>query len=81
MRNSPDDLRQLGYTVAVHNDYRQHGKSRTFWLMTKGNICVKGEGFTDAEALDEIRSQLGINTCGSCLPFDACKCDGTGKRP
>jgi hypothetical protein len=55
----PDDLRALGWSVAVHNDYRLNGVRHTFWLMTKGNECLKGEGITDAEALDRIRDQLG----------------------
>ncbi|MAZ40563.1 hypothetical protein CL654_00390 [bacterium] len=56
--SSPDDLRKDGWTVAVHNDYRLNGKSYTFWLLTKGERCIKGEGKTDKEALDEIREKL-----------------------
>jgi hypothetical protein len=52
---SPDDLRTAGWAVAVHNDYRLSGAPHTFWLLTKGDRCVKGEGRADAEALDEIR--------------------------
>lgn len=54
-RSLPDDLRKQGWSVAVHNDYRLDGYACTFWLLTKGDRCVKGEGRTDAEALDEIR--------------------------
>lgn len=56
----PDDLRAKGWTVAVHNDYEQGGERFTFWLMTKkgSNIALKGEGKTDAEALDQIREQI-----------------------
>lgn len=32
--NSPDDLRKLGYSVAVHKDYKMHGIDSTFWLFT-----------------------------------------------
>jgi hypothetical protein len=46
--------------VAVHNDYRLNGELHTFWLFTKDDRAVKGEGKTDAEALaivaDAIRS-------------------------
>jgi len=56
--SSPDDLRRRGWRVAVHNDYRQHGQHWTFWLFTRGSTCVKGEGRTDAEALDSVRRQL-----------------------
>lgn len=55
---SPDDIRAKGWMVAVHNDYRLAGRLMTFWLFTKDGRCVKGEGNTDAEALDEVRGQL-----------------------
>ena len=44
--------------MAVHNDYRLDGVPHTFWLLTKGDRCVKGEGRTDKEALDSIRRTL-----------------------
>jgi hypothetical protein len=69
----PDDIRALGWTVAVHNDYRLNGEPHTFWLFTKPNptftpgnpfggydCCVKGEGKTDAEALNAVRERLDI---------------------
>jgi hypothetical protein len=59
LRSRPDDLRTLGWTVAVHNDYRQDGMPHTFWLLTKDGRAVKGEGRTDAEALDQIRKDIG----------------------
>jgi hypothetical protein len=46
-----DKLRADGWVVAVHNDYRQNGEAHTFWLLTKGNRFIKGEGRTDPEAL------------------------------
>lgn len=55
----PNDLRALGWSVAVHNDYRQDGAARTFWLLT--HPCgrwAKGEGRTDAEALDQCRAAI-----------------------
>ena len=55
---SPDDLRALGWAVAIHNDYRQNGEPHTFWLFTKGERNVKGEGRTDMEALNEVRATL-----------------------
>lgn len=61
IRSTATDLREAGLTVAVHNDYRQDGEPRTFWLMTavhKGQmIALKGEGKSDEEALDLIRGQ------------------------
>ena len=57
-RSLPDDLRALGWTVAVHNDYRQNGFAHTFWLLTKGGRCVKGEGLKDAHALNCIRERI-----------------------
>lgn len=67
-RSIPDDIRAAGWTVAIHNDYRQDGFSHTFWLFTmKAEIpgngdgwYVMGEGRTDAEALDVVRDKLGI---------------------
>lgn len=55
--DSPNDLRAVGWSVAVHNDYRLNGVAHTFWLMTRGEIALKGEGRTDAEALNQIRAR------------------------
>ena len=55
---SPDDLRKLGFAVAVHNDYRLGGEPHTFWLLVKNGRAFKGEGRTDAEALRKIRELL-----------------------
>lgn len=46
-----DQLRADGWSVAVHNDYRQDGQAYTFWLFTRNGRAVKGEGKTDADAL------------------------------
>lgn len=52
-------LRGAGWSVAVHNDYKLEGKSRTFWLLTHpSGQWAKGEGDTDVEALVEIMGQL-----------------------
>lgn len=54
----PDDLRKRGWSVAVHNDYFIDGERYTFWLFTndlQAGACAKGEGRTDAEALDQVR--------------------------
>jgi len=56
--SNPDDIRKKGWAVAVHNDYRLKGKNYTFWLFTKRNRCVKGEGKTDTEALNAVRKAL-----------------------
>lgn len=48
------ELRAAGWSVAVHNDYRQDGASMTFWLLTyPDGRWVKGEGATDASALEQ----------------------------
>lgn len=45
-------LRQVGWSVAVHNDYRLNGEPMTFWLLTHpSGRWVKGEGNTDEMAL------------------------------
>lgn len=51
-------LEALGWMVAAHNDYRQDGQQRTFWLFTRGERAAKGEGATDAEALNQVRALL-----------------------
>jgi hypothetical protein len=48
-------FRRDGWRVAVHNDYMQDGQLRTFWLLTFGNWCVRGEGPTDYAALQICR--------------------------
>lgn len=53
------ELRKAGWSVAVHNDYRQDGESKTFWLFTRGSQCAKGEGRTDSEAIDEVEQAIG----------------------
>ena len=57
MKSSAEMLRLLrsnGWSVAIHNDYRQDGERRTFWLFTHGGdrgLYVKGEASTDEAAL------------------------------
>jgi hypothetical protein len=53
-----ETLRERGWSVAVHNDYRLNGERFTFWLLTRGDRCVKGEGRTDAEAFEQIAAAL-----------------------
>ena len=57
----PDDIREAGWMVAAHNDYRLHGEVWTFWLFTRDGRAVKGEGHTDVLALNDIRAQLGMS--------------------
>jgi hypothetical protein len=61
-----DDIRALGWSVAVHNDYRQNGKSFTFWLVTHPDgRWHKGEGQTDSAALDQIRAAISSGMRGA----------------
>ena len=71
-----DDLRIRGWMVAVHNDYKLRGRFYTFWLFTKGDVCVKGEGSTDTIALDIIvRKVLSLeNESGTKPGAQAVKC-------
>lgn len=73
--NSPDDIRALGWTVAIHNDYRQSGERHTFWLFTKGDRAIKGEGVTDADALNKVRAVLA-----AALDMTAERCDEISRR-
>lgn len=63
-----DEFRERGWSVAVHNDYRQHGAPMTFWLFTKGDLAAKGEGMTDAIALAGVLCEIE-------------RLDGAGKKP
>lgn len=56
--SKPDDIRAQGWSVAVHNDYRLDGMNHTFWLFTKDGRAIKGEGLSDQEALNQVRTQL-----------------------
>jgi hypothetical protein len=56
--SSPQDIRERGWVVAVHNDYKIDGAPHTFWLFTKDGRAVKGEGLTDADALDLVRQEI-----------------------
>ena len=73
MRPSPSgddvdlsDLREAGWRVAVHNDYRLHGKDCTFWLFTHPDgRWVKGEGATDWQALRAARAAIAAKPAPS----------------
>jgi hypothetical protein len=46
-------LREDGWVVAVHNDYRMNGVPMTFWLFTRDDRrWIKGEGRDDRAALE-----------------------------
>lgn len=53
-------MRDEGWMVAVHNDYRLDGEAYTFWLFTnfRNKTFVQGEARTDEEALQNIRIEL-----------------------
>lgn len=51
-------LRNMGWRVAVHNDYNQGGEFHTFWLFTHtSGRFVKGEGKSDHEAVSRAATQ------------------------
>ena len=64
-----DTLRAQGWSVAVHNDYRQNDVAHTFWLFTKEGRAVKGEGQTDDEALAEVQRRINEWLCLCGDPF------------
>lgn len=53
-------IRRLGWTVAVHNDYRLDGRNHTYWLFTKGEQCRQAECPVEdeAKALSALRKRL-----------------------
>lgn len=52
------ELREGGWRVAVHNDFMLKGELHTFWLLTYGNWCVKGEAKDDYTALRIVRVEV-----------------------
>ena len=57
-----DALRNGGYMVAVHNDYKQDGRFMTFWLFTSNydDTYIKAEAPTDQQALNECLAFAGL---------------------
>lgn len=58
-----EELRNLGWMVAIHNDYWQDGKYYTFWLMTnRSGLYFKGESSMehggDIGALNQIKNAI-----------------------
>lgn len=54
-----ETIRNLGWMVAVHNDYTTDGTFHTFWLFTNSDgMYVKGEGQTDDQALQKCLDQI-----------------------
>lgn len=51
-------IRARGWAVGVHNDYRSNGVPSTFWMFTKGDFCVRGEGPNDEIALAIVRREI-----------------------
>src|ERR1700743_2565625 len=53
-------IRGLGWSVAVHNDYRLDGRHHPFWLFPKGDPCAQTECPTGDEplALHALRTRL-----------------------
>jgi len=74
--SSPDDIREKGWFVAVHNDYVINAGRMTFWLFThpESGRFVKGEGPTDEQALDLVRSRIDGRANKNCVP-------GLGETP
>ena len=57
----PDDIRAAGWRVAVHNDYKLDCTPCAFWLFTHSDgRWIKGEGYSDAEALNKCRDAIGL---------------------
>jgi hypothetical protein len=53
-------LHDEGWTVAIHNDYIEGGRLRTFWLFTHAErgIFAKGEAETNRAALEQVIRQV-----------------------
>ncbi len=58
---SADDLRAAGYEVDMHRDARSGDGLVTVWVMRdKQGLMWRGEGVSDAEALNKIRAKAGL---------------------
>src|ERR1043165_9566786 len=57
-RRLPDDLIEAGWHVELRHDYRENGLWHVYYLVAKEDCCAKGQGLTDAEALDQIRKEI-----------------------
>lgn len=65
-RQAAEAMREGGWSVAVHNDYRVDGKCATFWLWTHpSGRWLKGEGQTDDVALAECLRALSLSEAAS----------------
>ena len=53
-----DALREVGWRLAVQNDYMQNGKLHTFCLFTRGYLAVWGEGRTDDDAMAQVEERI-----------------------
>jgi hypothetical protein len=52
------EMRNAGWSVAVHNDYRAGGIPMTFWLFTHpSGVWLKGEGGSDVEVMRTIANE------------------------
>ena len=49
MKEILDAIRAKGWSIAIHNDYKQHDRVFTFYLFTKGNRNLKVEGDLNKE--------------------------------
>lgn len=74
-------LRADGWMVAVHNDYRFKGQHHTFWLFTRGDHAIKGEGTSDDEALEVcVREAKRIDEAAAEITRLQSELDAKGKR-
>ena len=56
-----DDIREAGWMLVCHQDYRTESDIRyTSWVFARGKRCVEGRGRCDAEALNEVRLALRL---------------------
>lgn len=58
--SKPDDLRAQGLQVSTHNDIVHNGVLGTLWIFIRSmdRKIFRGEGGSDAEALNQVRAQL-----------------------
>ena len=53
-----DSLRDRGWVIGCHNDYRQGGVLHTYYLFTNGDFKVQGEAVGDMMAIDQVEANI-----------------------
>lgn len=66
------DIRSAGWTVELHREYWELGHKMILWLFSNGATLVRGEGPSEADALENARHQIEkLQRMGHSIPAPA----------